>query len=154
CRHCGGRWGQLHRAWPEKADVRQVYASFTAPRQRWRTRPPRIVQVVNRSEVPWHPPFSVPAPYNRRLARHMFRPDLTEFLRVASTATLVPVSKSVSADLLTPVSAFLAIAEREPHAFLLESVEGGEKVGRYTFLGTRPYMRIVGRPDGAWRERG
>src|SRR5450759_4515293 len=73
---------------------------------------------------------------------------------MASTANLVPVAKSVSADLLTPVSAFLAVAEKEPYAFLLESVEGGEKVGRYTFLGTRPYMRLIGRRDGVWRERG
>jgi anthranilate synthase component 1 len=50
--------------------------------------------------------------------------------------------KSVSADLLTPVSAFLAIAEKESHAFLLESVERGEQIGRYTFLGAKPYMRI------------
>src|SRR3954470_1716203 len=84
----------------------------------------------------------------------MFRPDLNEFLRIASTASLVPVSKSVSADLLTPVSAFLAVAETEPHAFLLESVEGGEKIGRYTFLGTRPYMRLVAGRDGVWEERG
>ena len=84
----------------------------------------------------------------------MFRPELNDFLRMASTASLVPVAKSVSADLLTPVSAFLAVAEKEPYAFLLESVEGGEKVGRYTFLGTRPYMRLVGRRDGVWRERG
>jgi anthranilate synthase component 1 len=84
----------------------------------------------------------------------MFRPDLNDFLRLASAATLVPVSKSVSADLLTPVSAFLAVAEREPFSFLLESVEGGEKVGRYTFLGTRPYMRLTGRKDGVWLERG
>ena len=84
----------------------------------------------------------------------MFRPDLNEFLRIASAATLVPVSKSVSADLLTPVSAFLAVAEREPYAFLLESVEGGEKIGRYTFLGTRPYMRLVAARDGVWEERG
>ncbi len=84
----------------------------------------------------------------------MFRPDLTEFLRLASSATLVPVAKSVSADLLTPVSAFLAVAATEPHAFLLESVEGGEKVGRYTFLGTRPYMRLTKKKDGVWHERG
>ncbi len=84
----------------------------------------------------------------------MFRPELNEFLHLASTATLVPVAKSVSADLLTPVSAFLAVAEQEPFAFLLESVEGGEKIGRYTFLGTRPYMRLVGARDGVWRERG
>jgi anthranilate synthase component I len=48
--------------------------------------------------------------------------------------------KSVMADLLTPVSAFLAIARGEQDAFLLESVERGEQIGRYTFLGARPYM--------------
>ncbi len=84
----------------------------------------------------------------------MLRPDLREFLRLAKNASLVPVVKSVSADLLTPVSAFLSVAEREPHAFLLESVEGGEKVGRYTFLGARPYMRLVGRGDEVVLERG
>ncbi|MGA7217236.1 MAG: chorismate-binding protein, partial [Candidatus Sulfotelmatobacter sp.] len=61
---------------------------------------------------------------------------------MARSATLVPVVKSVSADLLTPVSAFLAIAGNEPHAFLLESIERGEQIGRYTFLGARPYMRL------------
>jgi len=57
----------------------------------------------------------------------------------------VPVVKSVSADLLTPVSAFLAIAQKETHAFLLESIERGEQIGRYTFLGVRPYMRLRAR---------
>ncbi len=65
----------------------------------------------------------------------MLQPDFKQFSRLAREATLVPVVKSVSADLLTPVSAFLAIAEKEPHAFLLESVERGEQIGRYTFLG-------------------
>src|SRR5205807_1211921 len=65
-----------------------------------------------------------------------------EFSRLARESTLVPVVKSVSADLLTPVSAFLAIAEKEPHAFLLESNERGEQIGRYTFLGSRPYMTV------------
>src|SRR5437660_3824515 len=72
----------------------------------------------------------------------MLQPNFKEFSRLAHEATLVPVVKSVSADLLTPVSAFLAIAEKEPHAFLLESAERGEQVGRYTFLGARPYMRV------------
>ena len=84
----------------------------------------------------------------------MLRPTLDEFLQLATGATLVPVVKTVSADLLTPVSAFLAVAENEPHAFLLESVEGGEKVGRYTFLGAKPSMRLVVRANGVWRERG
>ena len=75
----------------------------------------------------------------------MLRPDYAEFSRLAREATLIPVVKSVSADLLTPVSAFLAVAEDEPHAFLLESVERGEHIGRYTFLGSRPFMRVSAR---------
>ena len=75
----------------------------------------------------------------------MLRPDYKEFLRLAREATLVPVVKSVTADLLTPVSAFLAVAVGEPDAFLLESVERGEQIGRYTFLGARPYMKVQSR---------
>jgi anthranilate synthase component 1 len=67
-------------------------------------------------------------------------PDYKEFSRLSQQATLVPVAKTVAADLRTPVTAFLSIAAQEPRAFLLESVEGGEKIGRYTFLGARPYM--------------
>jgi anthranilate synthase component 1 len=75
----------------------------------------------------------------------MLQPDFKEFSRLAREATLIPVVKSVSADLLTPVSAFLAIAQKESHAFLLESVERGEQIGRYTFLGAAPYMRVRAR---------
>ena len=84
----------------------------------------------------------------------MLHPEFKEFSRLAGSATLVPVVKSVSADLLTPVSAFLAIAEKEPHAFLLESAERGEQVGRYTFLGVRPYMRVRARGSAIEIERG
>jgi anthranilate synthase component 1 len=77
----------------------------------------------------------------------MIRPDYNEFTRLARKSTLVPVAKSISADLLTPVSAFLAVAAEEPYAFLLESVEGGEKIGRYTFLGVRPFLRLESRGD-------
>lgn len=84
----------------------------------------------------------------------MLQPDFKEFSRLAREATLVPVVKSVSADLLTPVSAFLAIAEKESHAFLLESVERGEQIGRFTFLGARPYMRVKGREGKVEIERG
>ncbi|MGA8540324.1 MAG: anthranilate synthase component I [Terriglobales bacterium] len=84
----------------------------------------------------------------------MIRPDYKEFLRLSRSATLVPVAKSISADLLTPVSAFLAVAEGEPDAFLLESVEGGEKIGRYTFLGVRPFLRLESRGDAITIERG
>ena len=84
----------------------------------------------------------------------MLQPDYKEFLRLTREATLVPVVKSVSADLLTPVSAFLAIAEGEPHAFLLESNERGEQIGRYTFLGAHPYMRVRARGSEVKIERG
>jgi len=77
----------------------------------------------------------------------MIRPDYKEFARFARESTLVPVAKSISADLLTPVSAFLAVADREPDAFLLESVDRGEKIGRYTFLGVRPFLRLESRGD-------
>jgi len=72
-------------------------------------------------------------------------PDYGEFSRLASQATLVPVAKTVAADLRTPVSAFLSIAAAEPNAFLLESGEGGENIGRYTFLGARPFMILRAR---------
>src|SRR5712672_2661917 len=75
----------------------------------------------------------------------MLFPDYNEFSRLARTATLVPVAKTVAADLRTPVSAFLSVAADEPEAFLLESVEGGEKIGRYTFIGIRPYRKIIAR---------
>ncbi len=58
---------------------------------------------------------------------------------------MIPVAKTLSADLLTPVGAFLSIAARQKYAFLLESVEGGEKIGRYTFLGAQPRMVITAR---------
>src|SRR5690348_1633609 len=89
----------------------------------------------------------------------MLLPDYQEFSRLSREATLIPVVKAVSADLLTPVSAFLAFAAREPNAFLLESVERGEQIGRYTFLGARPYMKVEARGEhitivrGARRER-
>ena len=84
----------------------------------------------------------------------MLQPDFKQFSKLARQATLIPVVKSVSADLLTPVSAFLAVAGEEPHAFLLESVERGEQIGRYTFLGARPYMRVTAREGKVEIERG
>ncbi|MCU1286197.1 MAG: anthranilate synthase, component [Acidobacteriales bacterium] len=84
----------------------------------------------------------------------MLTPDLKQFMKFAATTTLVPVSKTISADLLTPVSAFLSISRKEHHAFLLESVEGVEKAGRYTFLGIRPYMILSSHGDEITIQRG
>src|SRR5665213_657322 len=72
-------------------------------------------------------------------------PALREFQQLARTHSLVPVTRIVAADLETPVSAFLRVAATEPESFLLESVEGGEHVGRYTFIGIRPYKRMIAR---------
>jgi len=70
-----------------------------------------------------------------------------EFKDLARRGTFVPVCKEIVADLLTPVSAFLKIAEHADYAFLLESVEGGEHVGRYSFLGKDPFL-ILRAKDG------
>src|SRR6202034_3406654 len=72
-------------------------------------------------------------------------PSAHEFLVLSRKHSLVPVYRTVTADLETPVSAFLRIAAEEPEAFLLESVEGGEHVGRYTFIGVQPYKKMVAR---------
>ncbi|HEV2646829.1 MAG TPA: anthranilate synthase component I [Acidobacteriaceae bacterium] len=72
-------------------------------------------------------------------------PSAREFSQLARKHTLVPVYRIVTADLETPVSAFLRLASDQPEAFLLESVEGGEHVGRYTFIGIEPYKKITAR---------
>ncbi len=63
-----------------------------------------------------------------------------EFADLARRGTFVPVCKEIMADLLTPVSAFLRVAGHSEYAFLLESVEGGEHVARYSFLGKDPLL--------------
>jgi len=69
------------------------------------------------------------------------------FVELSRRGTFVPVWREIMADLLTPVSAFLKIAENSDYAFLLESVEGGEHVGRYSFLGKDPFLVVRGRND-------
>jgi anthranilate synthase component 1 len=67
------------------------------------------------------------------------------FVELSRRGTFVPVCREIMADLLTPVSAFLKIAEHSDYAFLLESVEGGEHIGRYSFLGKDPFLVLRGR---------
>lgn len=76
---------------------------------------------------------------------HQIQPARKEFVALAKEHTLVPVYRTLTADLETPVSAFLRAAWAERECFLLESVENGEQVGRYTFIGVNPYKRIVAR---------
>lgn len=72
-------------------------------------------------------------------------PSFAEFRGLASHGNVVPVYRTIIADMLSPVSAFLRVAPekaRNPFSFLLESVEGGERVGRYTFFSADPFKLI------------
>jgi len=85
-------------------------------------------------------------------------PDLEGFRRLAAEANTIPVYREIAADLDTPVSAFLKL-HRQGQGFLLESVEGGDRWGRYSLLGTDPLMTLrakrgvmtVSRRDGSVR---
>jgi anthranilate synthase component 1 len=83
-------------------------------------------------------------------------PDLKNFLGLAkqpgaisgtSSGRVIPVWKPVLADMLTPSGAYLRLARKSKHAFLLESIEGGEQVARYTFLGADPHLILRARAD-------
>ena len=64
----------------------------------------------------------------------MFFPDRDQFIKLAKVGNLIPVYREILADMETPVSAFRKIDDNRS-AFLLESIEGGEKWARYSFLG-------------------
>jgi anthranilate synthase component 1 len=68
----------------------------------------------------------------------MIQPGFAEFQRLAKQGNLIPVYEVLPADLLTPVGAYLRLAQDSRYSFLLESVEGGEKIARYTFAGAHP----------------
>jgi anthranilate synthase component 1 len=82
------------------------------------------------------------------------RPSYDEFAALAAGFTLVPVYRELTGDTLTPVSAFRRIAGQNDRAFLFESVVGGERIGRYSFLGAGPFFtfeafdrRVEARPE-------
>jgi anthranilate synthase component 1 len=70
----------------------------------------------------------------------MHKPDLETFKKLAGEAGLVPVYREIVADLDTPLTIFAKVAAFDSHAFLFESLEGGEKWGRYSFIGFDPLM--------------
>jgi anthranilate synthase component 1 len=76
----------------------------------------------------------------------MYHPSLSELQSLAGRGNLVPVYRELPADLETPVSVYLKLRGLGP-SFLLESVEGGEQVGRYSFLGVNPALILTAR-DG------
>src|SRR5438477_11882530 len=86
-------------------------------------------------------------------------PTASDFLELAREGNLIPVYREILADTETPVSAYLKVA-RGPHGFLLESVQGGEKWARYSFLGSEPAAvfssrgrQVTIRTDGAPERR-
>lgn len=76
----------------------------------------------------------------------MFSHTFDEFKLLSKKGNLIPLYAEIPADLETPVSAFLKIRTGR-HDFLLESVQGGEKWGQYSFLGTDPYLAFKARKD-------
>src|SRR5687768_17077255 len=83
----------------------------------------------------------------------MKQTSFEEFVELTRRGTFVPIVREIMADLLTPVSAFLKIAEHSDYAFLFESVEGGEQVARYSFLGKDPFLVLRARGSGTVTDR-
>src|SRR5947199_3223365 len=75
------------------------------------------------------------------LARMRYYPAYDEFVELARGKNLVPIFRQLAGDTLTPVSAFCKIQEGD-WSFLFESVVGGERLGRYSFLGSGPFLRF------------
>ncbi|MCY7377108.1 MAG: anthranilate synthase component I family protein [Pyrinomonadaceae bacterium] len=72
--------------------------------------------------------------------------NFENFLKQTDSANVVAVVETLTADLLTPLAVYLKLSRNAKHSFLLESVEGGESLGRYSFIGANPEM-IVGGND-------
>ncbi len=75
-------------------------------------------------------------------------PEFEEFVVAAQQGNLVPVCAERLADLLTPVGAYLRVAAHLERPFLLESAEGGESVGRFSFIGGDPFLEVLGDAEG------
>jgi len=76
----------------------------------------------------------------------LYYPKLEEVKKLKNKGNLIPIYRELVADLETPVSAFMKI-NRDGNSFLLESVEGGERIARYSFIGTEPYRIIKTESD-------
>jgi len=84
----------------------------------------------------------------------MYQPAFEDFQKLAGKAGLIPVFREIVADLDTPLSVFAKVAGDESHAFLLESLEGGEKWGRYSFIGLDPILTFESRGENISIRRG
>ncbi|MEX2368375.1 MAG: chorismate-binding protein, partial [Balneolaceae bacterium] len=79
--------------------------------------------------------------------------NFQEFQKLAETYNAIPVSRRLLADVMTPVSVFLSIRDQADFPFLLESVEGGEQLARYSFLGRDPYQVFTFDGKDSWLQR-
>ena len=77
----------------------------------------------------------------------MYSPEQNTFNDMIAKSDLVPVHRTIVADLETPLTLFAKVAALDPHAFLFESMEGGEKWGRYSFIGLDPLVTFTSNPD-------
>ncbi len=81
------------------------------------------------------------------MAKRIFSPDIDRFIRDTKTYNLVPFSTQIVADLDTPLTLFSKVADGRSHAFLFESMEGGEKWGRFSFIGYDPLVTFISHHD-------
>lgn len=86
--------------------------------------------------------------------------DINTFKRLAGDYKTIPVYKRILADLLTPISAYMKLMKNSEYAFILESVEKGERYGRYSFIGRNPLMILKSEHEkthiwqnGNWQEK-
>jgi anthranilate synthase component 1 len=81
------------------------------------------------------------------MAKPTFFPDQQTFRRDMATARLIPVSTQIVADLDTPLTLFAKVADGRSHVFLFESMEGGEKWGRFSFIGYDPLVTFISKNE-------
>jgi anthranilate synthase component I len=70
-----------------------------------------------------------------------YSPSMDEVRELSRQGNVIPIYREILADLETPVSAYLKVA-KGPYSFLLESIEGGERLARYSFIATEPFARV------------
>lgn len=89
----------------------------------------------------------------RTVPRNLYTPSFDEVLPLFEQGDLVPIYRTLSADLETPVSVYLKLAQANETAFLLESVEGGEQIARFSFLGINPAAVLTIRQGQVYERR-
>ncbi len=82
----------------------------------------------------------------------MIQPSFSEVEKMAKIGSVIPIRKDILGDLFTPAAAFLRVAQGRQRVFLLESVEGGERLARYSFIGWDPFLTVRGKGNTIWIE--